>query len=145
MTLFRIDNGTHPVMRLRNEMDQLFNGLLEDRPNAVFGRRVFPAFNVWEDDSRFFAEAEIPGLTMDDVEVVVMGNELTVKGERKDAARAGVTHHRRERGVGSFARTLRLPVEIDTDKVEATLRKGVLTITLPKAQGVLPRKIEVKS
>jgi len=148
MTLLRINHTAPPLLRLRDEMDQLFNEVFEARPFTGFGgfgRRAFPAFNVWEDDTSLFAEAEIPGLTMDDLELVVVGNELTVKGERQDVAREGITHHRRERGVGAFARTLRLPVDIDADKVQATLRDGVLTVTMPKAQAVLPRKIEVKS
>ena len=68
------------------------------------------------------------------------------KEVRQDDVEAeGVTFHRRERGVGKFSRVLHLPVEIDADKVKATLWHGVLTITLPKAQAVLPRKIEVQS
>jgi HSP20 family protein len=133
---------------LRHELDRLFDGFAEGFPSldtfGTFGARTFPAVNVWEDGATLYAEAEIPGLAMDQVDVSVLGDELTIKGERKDVGSKSVTHHRRERGVGSFVRVLRLPVEVDADKVEATLRDGVLTISLPKAQAALPRKIEVK-
>ena len=135
-----------PVVRFRGDMDRLFDNFLEDFPAArPFGRRTFPAINVWEEGDKLYAEAEVPGLSMDDLEVFVQGDELSVKGERKEVEAEGVTYHRRERGVGKFSRVLHLPVEIDADKVAATLRHGVLTITLPKAQAVLPGKIEVKS
>ena len=135
-----------PVVRFRGDMDRLFDNFFEDFPAArPFGRRTFPAINVWEEGDRLYAEVEVPGLSMEDLEVFVQGDELSVKGERKDVEAEGVTYHRRERGVGKFGRVLHLPVEIDADKVAATLRHGVLTITLPKAQAVLPRKIEVKS
>ena len=130
-----------------NELDRLFDSFVDGFPSVdpfgTFGGRTFPAVNVWEDGTTLYAEAEIPGLAMDQVDVSVLGDELTIKGERKGAGVEGATYHRRERGVGSFVRVLRLPVEVDADKVEAALRDGVLTITLPKAQAALPRKIEV--
>lgn len=148
MMLQRI-NEVYPSQRLREEMDQLFEGFFGNGRLRVsvpaLGRQAFPSFNVWEDDKNFFAEAEVPGLKMEELAVSVMGNELAVEGERKDAELEGVTYHRRERGVGSFSRVLRLPVEIDTDKVEATLCDGVLTVRLPKAEAAMPKKIEVKS
>jgi len=142
-------NDSYPVRLLRGEFDRLFSNLAESfpvpDPFGVLGRRPFPAMNAWEDDKAVYAEAELPGLAMQDIEVLVMGDELTVKGERKDTEMEGVTYHRRERGVGTFSRVLRLPVQVDADKVEATLRDGVLTVKLPKAQAALPRKIELRS
>ena len=147
--LVRRINGLHPAMCVRDEMDKLFNGLLENAaagmPLAGLGRRCFPAVNVWEDGENLFAEVEIPGLKMENLEVLVLGDELTIKGTRSESNEEGVRYHRRERGTGDFSRVVRLPVEIDADKVRAALRDGVLTITLPKAPAVLPRKIPVKS
>ena len=139
MLVRRIPVGCSP-MRLRNGVEQLFEGIMD---NAPFGRRAFPALNVWEDDTQLFVEAEVPGLKLDDLELLVEGDELTVKGSRKDLDDEGASFHRRERGTGNFSRIVRLPVEVDADKVQATLRDGILTVTLPKAQAVLPRKIEV--
>lgn len=141
-------NGTHPVMRLRSEVDRLCGGFFEAfSPAELFSPFVchaFPAVNVWEDDRTLFAEAELPGVRMDDIEVYVVGDELTIKGERKGGPDENVTHRRRERTVGSFSRVLRLPAEVDVNKVHATLRDGLLTITLPKAKAAMPLKIQVK-
>ncbi len=141
-------NGTHPAMRLRSEVDRLCGGFFETfSPAELFSpfvRKAFPAVNVWEDDLTLFAEAELPGVKMDDVEVYVVGDELTIKGERKGGPGENVTHRRHECAVGSFNRVLRLPVEVDVNKVHATLRDGVLTITLPKAKAAIPLKIQVK-
>lgn len=142
--LTRMTNGTNPINRLRNEMDALFENVFSDAPFGMRAARSFPALNVWEDGERFFVEAEVPGMKIEDIEVLVVGHEMTVKGERKDAKRDGVTFHRRERGVGTFTRTLRLPSDVDTNKVEAAMKDGVLTITLPKAETAKARKIEVK-
>jgi len=148
MVLYRL-NEAHPALRLRGEMDRVFGdvfgGVAGMAPQGWFGRRAFPAFNVWEDDTTLVAEAEVPGLQLEDIDVMVQGDELIVKGARKTDAEEGATYHRRERGVGQFSRMVRLPVEVDADKVTARLSDGVLRITLPKAQAVLPRKIEVKS
>ncbi len=74
-----------------------------------------------------------------------MDNELTIKGERAPDERQEASFHRRERGHGKFERVLTLPVDIDEGKVEARLRDGVLTVTLPKSEAVKPRKIKVKT
>ena len=137
-------NHTIPFGRLRNEMEQLFGGLF-DNDQAVAGSRTFPAVNIWEDDENVYAEADIPGLKMDDIELFVMGDELTIKGARSDAGEDGTSFHRRERGWGAFNRVIRMPVEIDSGKVKATLRDGVLLITLPKSVAAKPRKIVVKT
>jgi HSP20 family protein len=85
----------------------------------------------------------VPGLKSDQVEISVVGNQLTLRIERPDLTQEGVTYHRRERPVGSFTRVLRLPVDVEPDRVEAALNDGVLTITLPKARSAKPRKIQV--
>lgn len=146
MVLYRL-NGTQPAQRLCRDMDRVFNQVFEGAADSICGgtftRRAFPTLNAWEDDRTFIVEAEVPGLKMDDIEVLVQGDELTVKGERKASEEEGVTRHLQERKAGEFKRTLQLPVEIDAEKVEASLRDGVLTIKLPKSQAVLPRKIAV--
>lgn len=137
-----------PMTRLRDEFDRLFDDF-RDLPGELgfrfLGRPGFPAVNLWEDDRNLYAEAEVPGLKMSDLEVFVLNDELTIKGERPEKPEQGTSYHRRERGVGKFSRVVRLPFEVDAQRVEATLRDGVLTVTLPKSPAVLPRKIEVKS
>jgi len=132
LTLF-----TDRLSQLRNEMDQLFqDGPAQGTP--------YPALSVWEDESSYYAEAELPGFRLEDVEVTVRGGQLSLAGERKAEEKEGVTYHRRERGFGKFHRTLEFPLPVEADRVQASLRNGVLTVTLPKAEVAKPRKIHVK-
>ena len=132
-----------PVHALRRELDRVFNSLWSDL--GASGRaQPFPAFNVWEDAEALYAEAEGPGLRLDDLEIFVAGNELTVRGRRTLPNADAGAFHRQERSTGEFSRVLTLPVEIDADKVAATLKDGVLGLTLPKAQAALARRITVK-
>jgi HSP20 family protein len=129
--------------RFSREMNDLMNTVMDvGRP---YLRRVqaMPLLNVWEDGDRLVAEAELPGLTMDDVEIFVNGDELTIKGRRPKMQDRDVTYHRRERGTTEFSRVLTLPVEIESGEVSATLKDGVLTVVLPKAASARPRKIPV--
>lgn len=146
--LARRINGSHPINRLRGEMEGLFNDMFEGFPRMTFGTLlapVFPALNVWEDSDNVFVEAELPGLKLDDIELLITGDELTIKGKRKDAGGEDNTYHRRERSTGCFSRVLRLPMDVKADDVAATLRDGVLLVTMPKAAEARPRKVEVKA
>lgn len=127
--------------QMRQEMDRIFQDFIGDGPASAL---LFPPLNVWEDEGNFFVEAELPGFRIEDVNVHVRGQELTLSGERRHEEKEGVTYHRRERVHGKFHRTLELPLPIDADKVQASLKHGVLTVTLPKAEAARPRKIEVK-
>jgi HSP20 family protein len=106
---------------------------------------LFRVLNVWEDGETLVAEAEVPGLTMKDIDVTVVGDELTIKGQRTAHEGAKPVYHRQERGTGAFSRSITLPYEINTDAVEATLRDGILTIRLPKSESARARKIAVKA
>ena len=134
-----------PLHELRREMDRLFESFQGESGHRPLRGRAFPALNVWEDGECLYAEAEVPGMKMDDLEVFVIGNELTIKGRRQVEAGEKFTFHRQERRAGQFARVLTLPVEVNADKVEATLRDGVLSIVMPKAAAALARKIKVKT
>ena len=141
--LTRMLNDFAPLLRLQNEMNRLFEDFFEDMPaNRPYGRQ-YPAMNLWEDGDAAYVESELPGLTLEDLDVSVRGNELTISGERKIAEQKEANWHRRERGYGRFTRTLQIPWEIDADKVEATLRDGVLTVKLPKSESAKPRKVQV--
>src|SRR6185295_17001516 len=139
-------NSLHSFNQLRSELDRQFSqwwGNVSDAASQAVAARTFPAVNVWEQGDQLFAEAELPGMTSDNLEISVVGNELTIKGSRPDNAQEGQTFHRRERGTGEFIRVLLLPVEVDPSRVEASLKDGVLLITLPKHEAARPRKIQV--
>jgi HSP20 family protein len=145
--MWRSSNGYNPVSTLRGEVDRLFADFFGPTA-AVPGTttRAFPAVNVWQREADVFVEAELPGLKSDDLEISVVGQQLVIKGRRADfEPQEGVAFHRRERGVGEFARSIDLPVDVDANRVEAKLTDGVLLITLPKAEAAKPRKIQVKT
>ncbi len=134
-----------------SEMDRLFDSMVSvGAPYWVGGsaspaRLTFPALNVYEDESNVYAEAELPGLTLADLDVSIAGNELTIRGTRQINLPEGATPLRRERLVGEFERTVELPVDIDPEQVEASLTNGVLLVTLPKAKSAQARKIQVRT
>jgi HSP20 family protein len=131
--------------RLRGEMDRLF-GRFNGGDRQLLSPTEYPAINLWEDDDHLFAEAELPGLNLEDLEIfVTAGNQLTISGERKEPASNGASWHRRERGYGKFTRVIELPVAVDEDRVEASFKLGVLTIKLPKQEAAKPRRITVSA
>jgi len=132
-----------PLGRLHDEMDRLIEGFFHDMPTARPYATGYPAMNLWEDGDAACIECELPGLTLDDVEVFVAGSDLTIRGTRKIIQPEQASWHRRERTHGQFSRSLTLPWEVDAEKVEATLRDGVLTVKLPKAETAKPKKVKV--
>jgi HSP20 family protein len=132
-----------PLVRLQNEMTRLFEDFFEDIPALRPYSAGYPAVNVWDDGKCGHIEAELPGMTMNDVEVMVSGNEVAIRGHRKISRREGVSWDRRERSEGEFSRTLTLPFEVNADKVEAKLCNGVLCVNLPKSESSLPKKVKV--
>lgn len=124
--------------RLEGEVGRLFGGTR--RGLSTDGTPV----NVWADPESVTVTAELPGVSPKDVEVSVVGRRLTIRGERAPAAPGeGVRYHRRERGGGRFGRAVTLPFPVEGDRVAATLKDGVLTVTLPRAEADKPRRIEI--
>lgn len=140
-------NRLFPVspMNALQTLDRVLETLDPFRTGAQGAIPAFPAVNVWEDGESLYAEAEVPGMKMEDIEVLIVGNELTVKGRRSAPANGKGTFHRQERTLGEFTRTLTLPYEINAAKVEAMLKDGVLTIVLPRAEQSKARRIAVKT
>jgi HSP20 family protein len=140
-------NPWRPAVQLRHEMDRLMHELFrsQETPNKrILAGPGFPALNVWEEGDALVAEAEVPGVKSDDLEISVVGADLTIRGRRESESGEQTTYYHRERGTGEFNRVIRLPVEIDADKVEATLVDGVLALKLPKAESAKPKKIKVE-
>ena len=116
-------------------------------PSLMFEEAEWtPAFDVSETEHELIVKAEVPGMDKEDINITVSDGMLTVKGEKKQEKKEENEHfHRVETHYGMFSRTLRLPAEVEADKVDATYKDGVLNITLPKPEAVEPKKIEIKT
>ncbi|MBY0586209.1 Hsp20/alpha crystallin family protein [bacterium] len=137
---------SHP-RRWQSEMDRLFEGMLGPQaPRWVQGGMVnnFPPLALWETPESYHVEAEIPGLTLEDIDIFVKDREVTISGRLQGVDSDQGTLHRGERPTGEFKREIRLPMPLDPDKVEAKLSHGVLTLDLPKVETAKGRRIAVK-
>lgn len=105
----------------------------------------WPSVNMYDAGSTLKVTAEVPGLTEKDLAITVNQNVLTLSGERKADAPEGYSIHRQERAPYRFSRSFSLPVRVNGEKTSATLKNGILTITLEKAPEAQPRQIAVKA
>lgn len=129
--------------RLRRDMDRLFEGF-GGRAMRPFGAGVFPALNLTEDRENYYVRAELPGMKADELNISVTGNGLSISGERKIPVEGdNVRYHRREREAGSFSRMIGLPGEVNSEKVDARLKDGILTVTVAKAEKAKPKQIAI--
>lgn len=125
------------LYRLQREMNRMFSGYTEQADR-------FPALNLWSTEDEAVVAAELPGVDPKDVDLSVLGQSLTIQGERKpEAGIAEESYHRQERTTGAFTRTLRLPFEVESDQVRARYEHGVLRVTLPRKASTKPRRIAI--
>ncbi len=153
--------ATWPFESLRRQVDRLFEDFDRDFWRTPFRRSLFdiepfwgrelklaaPAVDIVEKDTAYEVTAELPGMDEKDIEVKLANGGLTIKGEKqeeKEEKKKG--YHLLERHYGSFERYFTLPAGVDTDKIEASFKKGVLSVTLPKKPEAIKaeKKIEVK-
>jgi HSP20 family protein len=127
--------------RMRRFLDQTFGAGWA--PLVVDPIGWSPPVDIEEQDDAYVIEAELPGVKREDVNIEVLGNELSITGEIKERERQGVLR-RRTRRVGRFEYRVRLPEQVDSENVEANLAEGVLTVRIPKAERAQRRRIEVK-
>ena len=140
---YRIPSVWREVDRLQREMNRMFESYYPNRLRTAPG---YPAMNIWASQDGLTLTAEVPGVSPKEIEINVVGDTLTLSGERKpDELNEGARYHRQERGYGSFTRSIQLPFAIEVGKVEATFQNGVLHIDLPRAEQDKPKKIAVKS
>ena len=134
------------LARLREEVENAFGGFGWTARPVVEGKGARPPINVLQSDDGFTVTAEVPGVRSEDLTVEAEGDVLRLSGERTGSDGVpGDAYHRRERRTGEFTREIRLPAGLDTDKVEASLTDGILSVHMPKAEAAKPRKIEVKA
>jgi HSP20 family protein len=134
------------VVSIQDEMNRLFDDF--------FGRPVLktgwtegvwsPTVDISEDKENVIIKSEMPGMSKDDVKISIQDNVLTLKGEKKqEKEEKDKNYHRIERNYGSFCRSFQLPTSVKSDKVKASYKDGVLSVTLPKTEEVKPKEIPV--
>ena len=139
---YRFRSPWDELHRMRQQLDQVF----DDAPDQRASSGVFPLTNLTEDKDNYYVRAELPGVKGDELDIQITSNNLAISGERKIAAEEeGAKYHRREREAGTFSRMIGLPGEVDTDKVDANLENGILTVVVPKAEIAKPKQISVGS
>ena len=136
-----------PIWREMEDLQRQMNRLFEDFfPTRYRTAPEYPAVNIWADEESVLVTAELPGVKADDLDINVLGENLTISGVRQpDEVPEEARYHRRERGFGKFSRTIQMPFQVDVKNVKATFKNGVLNITLPRAEADKPKKIAVKS
>ena len=140
------------LMSLQERMNRLFDESFRSRAGAgagqdddwALGGAWAPAVDIYEHDGNIVLKAEIPGIDPKEVDVRVENNVLTLRGERKiDNEIKRESYHRVERAYGTFSRSFTLPNVVDTEKIKAEYRDGVLRVTLPKREEAKPKQISI--
>lgn len=142
-----------------NDIDRMFNAmdLLQSRMNNMFpdygkfrrfpvawdASQTAPRTNLYDAGENLEMKVEVPGMTKDDLNIKIQGNYLEINGTRKSDTPEGYTVHRVERGTATFSRSFTLPSDVNSDKVEANLKNGLLTLTLPKSEAAKPKQIAI--
>lgn len=130
---------------VRDEMNRLFESTLGDgvRSPDLFGGWT-PAVDLYEDKDNLIVRAELPGMNKESIDISLHEGVLTLSGERKaEEQPEGSDTYRSERFYGRFQRSFELPRPVESERVNASYRDGVLTVTLPKTEGAKPRQIQV--
>lgn len=132
---------------LRRRMDRMWDDW-EGEPGfstELSSAQAWPRVNVFDTGSAIVLKADVPGVSEKDLQISINQGVLSISGERKSDVPEGYAVHRQERGAMTFGRSFSLPVPVDSDKTTATIKDGVLTISLAKAPEAQPRKIGVQA
>jgi HSP20 family protein len=134
------------LLRLQEQLASLLSAPSgESRTFGGWSSGVYPPIDIFRKQDAAWLRAELPGVRPEDISITVEGHHLTLSGERRPPDTPNMACHRRERPWGKFSRSIRLPEDLDTERVEAQFRNGVLTLTVPLAAAAKPRQIAVKA
>ena len=130
-----------PFGEMQDEVGRFFGDVPGNGRSQILNYKV----DVREDDDHVYVEAELPGMTKDDIDITLENGVMTISGEKKlEHEEKKENYYLSERRYGSFSRSFQIPSVVDESKVEATLKDGVLHVTLNKREEVKPKRIEVK-
>mgnify|MGYP005838469767 CR=1 FL=1 len=130
---------------LQDRINRIFNDATRGSSEGASTRTWAPVVDIAETDNDLVVRAELPGMKREDIDVEVTGESLTIRGERKFDEDAKDQYIRVERPYGPFQRSFTIGVPVQADKVKAAYRDGILEVTIPKAEEVKPKKIEIKT
>jgi HSP20 family protein len=142
----------HPVRRHRgllgSDFDRMFNDFFAPLAEGqeVSTRLVTPAIDVRENETGYTIKTELPGVKPEEVEVELHDRQLSIRGHReyeKEEEKEGGKYTRKEMWSGEFIRTLELPSEVDADSINAAMKDGILTVSIPRAKSSMPKKVTV--
>jgi HSP20 family protein len=134
------------MLNLRQTVDKLFDTTLSDLNNTSQPMSWGLALDVVEQDDAFVVKASVPGIDPDDLNITFTDNVLTIQGEMKAENEVkDARYHLRERRYGSFSRSINLGARVKGDAIQAKIENGVLHLTLPKAEEVKPKRIQVQA
>jgi HSP20 family protein len=140
----------NPFAMMQREMNRVFDSFNRNWGLGVFPELTgsfMPRLDVTEDAKTFTVTAELPGMSEKEIDLSISGDTLTIRGEKNDEKKdKNKNYYYSERSYGAFMRSIPLPRQVETDKVSASFKKGVLTITLPKTAAAMEstKKIDVK-
>lgn len=135
----------NPFEELRREIDRAFGAIDATTPGLSWSGGWKPAVNVREEECGYEVTVELPGLKKEDIQISTEADVLTVSGERKEEceAKEGARVIRSERVYGRFERSLSFPKKFNAEKIAATYKDGILTVSVPKAEESKPKQIKV--
>jgi len=145
MTLVKY-RPAHDLFRMRTDMDKFFNQFFsraadqDDYPEVDWNPRV----DIMEKETEYLVRAELPGLSKEEVKITLQDKVLTLKGEKKSEVKEeNKSYHLCERSSGRFMRSFRIPTPVDSTKISASFKDGVLNVSLPKTEEAKPKEIEI--
>jgi HSP20 family protein len=132
--------------RMRRDMDRMWDSFFERGTlRGEEGREWLPSLDVAETKNEIVVKAEVPGLEPKDIDISLSDGLLTIKGEKKqEREEKEENYHLVERSYGSFARSIRLPNEVRSDKINASYKNGVLKVVLPKSEEAKKKEVKIK-
>lgn len=146
MKLIRWTPASGPAFGLQDDIDRVFSGYFSRTPQSADAASFLsPAVDIEETMDEYVLRADLPGMSQADVKVSLLGDVLTLRGERKRSeSKQDATWRHSERSYGTFERTFKLTRSVSADRVSATYRDGVLEVHIPKAEEARMREIEVQ-
>jgi HSP20 family protein len=158
MVMDRMDRWRPSALRARrplralDEVERYMDEVLSGWPFRTWRRLPAeelswaPPVEMYERDDKFVVRTELPGVKIDEIDISISGDVLTIKGERRVTQEVKEEeYHRAELAYGSFSRSITMPAEVDAKGIEATYEDGILEVNVPKAKGAKPSKIKIKT